>query len=250
MKKIKYSIFILIIFASLFFLLGPEMVPENIQPQEILNLATDNDIIIIFNSGGWGDTPLEKAKDFAPIIEGLEETLNGWGYKSVVVPYTRTKDGLLGRITGAKDFFESFKSSSGILAKDLEFLAENLPDKKIIVTGLSNGATLVAKTYEKISEETKNSVYAITVGAPFWAGDFKSGNILQLDNRGKDSLARGDAKSLALTLIKAPFKWISSKFNGQNLTFSQILHAPGHDYFWSSSEVSSEIVTFLENKLH
>ncbi len=45
------------------------------------------DVIIIFNSGGWGNTPLEKAEDFATIIRGIQETLNQWGYNSIVVSY-------------------------------------------------------------------------------------------------------------------------------------------------------------------
>lgn len=248
MGKFKYLTFALVVLGCLFFLFGPEVAPENYQFQNLLDLAAQNDVIIIFNSGGWGNTPLEKAEDFAPIIEGIEKTLNEWGYNSLVVPYTRTKDNLLGKIAGTKDFLNSFNSSSEILAKDLEFLTKNLPDKKIIVAGLSAGGAFVDETMEKISDEAKNSVYAIAAGIPFWQETFKSENILQLNNNGRDSLAEGDVKSLALVLIKAPFKWISTKINGQNLTFSQAIQAPGHEYFWDSPEVGSQIVSFLEDK--
>ena len=103
MKKVKRFIFFLVILCGLFFLFGPEVNPENLQPQELLNLATQNDVIIIFNSGGWGNTPLEKAEDFAPIIEGIEKTLKDWGYNSLVIPYIRTKDDFLGKITGRSE---------------------------------------------------------------------------------------------------------------------------------------------------
>ena len=247
MKKVKRFIFFLVILCGLFFLFGPEVNPENLQPQEVLNLATQNDVIIIFNSGGWGNTPLEKAEDFAPIIEGIEKTLKDWGYNSLVIPYIRTKDDFLGKITGAKDFLSSFKSSSEILAEKVEFLVEQFPDKKIIMAGFSSGAALVDETIEEISENSQ--IYAIEVGTPFWAETFESENILQLNNNGKDSLSAGEIRTLLFTLIKAPVKWISSKVSGQNLPFSQAFHAPGHDYFWSSPEVGPQIVTFLENKI-
>ena len=238
----------MVVFGGLFFLFGPEVIPENFQFQEILNSATNSDVIIIFNSGGWGNTPLEKAEDFTPIIEGIQQTLSERGYNSLVIPYIRTKDDFLGKITGARDFLSSFKSSSEILAEKVEFLVEQFPDKKIIMAGLSSGAALVDETIEEISENSQ--IYAIEAGVPFWMKTFESENILQLNNNGKDSLSAGEIRTLLFTLIKAPFKWIFSKMNGQNLPFPQAFHVPGHDYFWDSPEVGSQIVSFLENKFH
>ena len=251
MKKIKRSVLILVLLGSLFFVFAPEVVPENYQFQELLNLAVQNDVIIIFNSGGWGNTPLEKAEDFTPIIEGIKKTLEDFGYNSLIIPYIRTENTLSGKIAGARDFLSSYNSSSKILAKKVEFLTENLPDKKIILTGLSAGGALVDETMGKI--EAKASVYAIEAGVPFWTPPsrhpYNSENILQLNNSGKDSLSAGEIRTLLFTLIKAPVKWISSKISGQNLPFSQAFHAPGHDYLWDSPEVGSQIVTFLENKI-
>jgi len=248
MKKIKHFTLFLVILGSLFFLFGPEVIPENSQFQEFSNL-TNKDIIVIFNSGGWGNTPLEKAEDFTPIIKGIQETLNNLGYNSVVIPYIRTKDSLLGKISGARDFFNSFQSSSEALSEKVEILTNNFPDKKIIITGLSSGGALVEETMEKIPVKAQNSVCAITAGTPFWSKTFGLNNALQLDNNRKDSLAVGEKKALIFTLLKAPFKWISLKINGQNLTLSQSFQAPGHNYHWSSPEVGPQIVTFLKNRL-
>jgi hypothetical protein len=227
MQTLKYLIIGLVVSGALFFLFGPETIPDNFQPPEILVAVDDSDVVIIFNSGGWGNTPIEKAEDFAPIIEGIQETLSGWGYKSVVIPYNRTKNNFFGRIRGIREFLNQFKNSS-------EDLAESLPDKKIIVAGLSNGATFVTETHKKISEKVRDSVYTVAVGTPFWAKTIDSDNILQLDNIGKDSLVRGDVKSLILSLIKTPFV---GRF-----------YAIGHDYFWGSPEVNSQIAAFLEDK--
>lgn len=242
MQTLKKTIIFLIVVSALLFLFGQEIIPENLQPQEILNAAANSDVIIIFNAGGWGNTPFEEAQDFAPIIEGIQGTLNEWGYKSVVVPYTRTKDGFWGRITGLKEFFNSFKNTSEGLAEEIEFLKEKLPDKKIIIAGLSSGGTFVTETYKKISEEAKGSVYTIAAGTPFWTEEVQSENILQLNNNGKDSLCMGEVKTLLLSLLKTPLRWLSSK--------SQAFYAPGHEYYWPSPEVNPQIVTFLENKFH
>lgn len=248
MRKIKLFTFTLIIFGSLFFLFGPEVLPENNQFQELLNSASGNDIIIIFNSGGWGNTPFEKAEDFAPIVEEIQKTLNGYGYDSIVIPYQRTKNTLSGKIASAKDFLNFFNSSSDTLAEDLEFLAESLPDKKIIVAGLSSGGAFVEKTMEKLSEEVRDSVYGIEAGVPFWHENFQSENTLRLTNNGKDSLSVGEAKVLLFSLVKTPFRWIFSKINGQNLPLALSFRAPGHEYLWDLPEVGPKIISFLEEK--
>ncbi len=248
MKKIKYLIFVSIVLGSLFFLFRPEVLPENNQFQELLNSASGNDVIIIFNSGGWGDTPLEKADDFAPIISGIEATLNDWGYRSIVIPYERTKDGFLGKITGAKGEIENFPESSKKLVKEVEeFLKEN-PSKKIIIAGLSNGAAFVDKTTKNL-DEFKNSILAIEVGVPFWHSASKLENALQLDNNGKDSLAVGKIEVLVATLFKTSFKWIMAKISGDDLSLVQALQAPGHKYSWDAPEVGPQIVSFLKEKI-
>ncbi|MDI6591523.1 MAG: hypothetical protein QME61_01075 [Patescibacteria group bacterium] len=250
MLRIKKIVISLIFLIVLIFLFAPPIIPENFQFQQLLNSASQEDVIIIFNSGGWGNTPLEEAKDFAPIIEGIQNTLNEWGYNSLVIPYARTKDNLFGKITGARDFLNSFKSSSEILAKKVEFLAKKFPDKKIILAGLSTGGAFVNKTIEKISIKTRDSVYGIVAGIPFWYRDSQSENILKLDNNGRDSLAVGNLKSLTFSLIKAPLRWILAKFDSQNLKFSQTGQiAVGHFYSWDSPEVGPQIVNFLEEKI-
>jgi len=247
MKKLKYLIFSLVVLGGLFFLLGPEAIPDNFQPQEILETAKNSDVIIIFKSGGWGNTPFEKAEDFGPIVKEIQKTLNGWGYNSIVISYNRTKDNFSGKMAGAKDFLNSFESSSNLLAEEIEFLVEKLPDKKVIMTGLSAGGAFVTKTYEKVSEEARSSILTITAGTPFWVKSPDSENILQLNNVGKDSLAKGEIKTLFLSLFESPLKWVSAKISGRNLSLSRISNQfIGHTYDWNTA--APEITLFLEIK--
>jgi len=247
MKKIKYFIITLIFLGSLFFLFGPEVLPENQQFNDFLSIASKNDVVIIFNSGGWGNTPPEKAKDFAPIIEKTQKILNEWGYNSVVIPYARTKDSFWGKITGTKEIFQSFSDQAQKLSGDInKFLAEN-PNKKIIIAGLSNGAAFVNETTKRIPQDWRKQVYAIEIGSPFWEKALDSENILYLNNKGKDSLAAGEIKTLILNLFKAPFKWVLAEFSGKEITLSKALYLSGHEYSWQA--VEPELVSFLDSRL-
>jgi pimeloyl-ACP methyl ester carboxylesterase len=248
MGKVKYSVVIIIISGGLFFLFCPKVVPNNLQPQEILNVVQSSDVIIFFNSGGWGNTPFEKAEDFGPIVKEIQATLEDWGYDSVVIPYNRTKNSFLGKVDGARDFLNYFESSSNVLAGEIEFLTEKLPEKKIIVAGLSAGGAFVTKTYDKISERAKDSILTIAAGTPFWLKSSDSQNILQLDNDGKDSLSRGEIKALLLSLVEPPIKWISARISGEKVPLSLITNQfVGHYYDWETA--SPEIISFLEEKM-
>lgn len=248
MQILKKATLFFIIIGSLFFLYGPVVTPENLQPQQILEKAKNSDIIIIFNSGGWGNTPFEKAEDFGPIVKEIQKTLNDWGYNAIIIPYSRTKDSFLGKIAGAKDFLNSFYSSSRILADEIEFLVQNLPDKKIVMAGLSAGGAFVIKTYEKISERTKASVLAITAGTPFWIKISDSENVLNLNNAGKDSLAKGEIKTLLLSLFESPLKWLFARISGENLSLSRLTNQfISHTYNWQTT--APEITSFLFGKI-
>ena len=241
-KKLAF-ILIILVFTCIF--LSLEINPKRIN--NISNLASDSDIVIIFNSGGWGNTPPEKADDFFPIVKEIQHIFKEWGYSSIVVPYERTEDNIIGRITGAKDFLGFFDTSSDFLAEDVDSLIKNLPNKKIIITGLSNGGAVAIKTYEKLSEEIRGSIFVIAAGIPFWIENDESKNILQLNNDNKDSLAIGNVVELSLAAIKSPFRWIFSKIDRNNKPI-EVFYTSGHGYEWSSG-AGSAIKLFLEENV-
>jgi len=249
MKKIKYLIFTSVIFGGLFFLFRYDAPPDNILFKNFVNSKPQEDVVIIFNSGGWGNTPIEKADDLAPIIRGIEKDLTDRGSKSIVVPYERTKKGFLAKISGAKEMFSYFPDQSGELAGEVKTFLENNPGKKVVMVGLSNGAIFVDETMKKINS-FQNSVLAVEIGSPFWQKKMDSENILRLDNGNKDSLTKGDVKTLLLTLLKAPGKWFLAKASGSELSFSMALSFPEHKYSWESPGVSYAIGSFLDGKIN
>ena len=242
----KAIILILLILGALIFLCNPVTGYSNQKLQEILSAAEDKDVIIIFNSGGWGDTPFEKADDFAPVIKEVQGNLSEWGYDSVVIPYQRTKTGFFGRLAGMKDFLSGFNYSSENLSKTVEFISENMPDKKIVVAGLSSGGGLTSETMEKIPKENR-SVFAIAAGAPFFT-KHSNANTLLLTNEGEDILSKDDFK-LFFYAVRAPFRWLAMNISGERISLAQCFDVPGHKYYWSSKEVNSQITSFLAKEL-
>ncbi|GAI55805.1 unnamed protein product, partial [marine sediment metagenome] len=72
--KMKKNIVISFLLIGLIILFEPGDLPDNSQFQEGLNSVSQDEIVIVFNSGGWGNTPVDEAGDFKPIIEGVQET--------------------------------------------------------------------------------------------------------------------------------------------------------------------------------
>jgi hypothetical protein len=249
MKKVKYSILFLTLVAGLFFLFGYNALPNNTSFENLAIAKLPEDVVIVFNSGGWGNTPVEKAEDLTPIIKGMEEELNRRGYQSIVVPYERTKEGFLAKIRGAREMFGYFQKQSDDLSSGVEAFLKNNPGKKVIMVGLSNGASFVDETMKKINN-FQDSILAIEIGNPFWQKKMDSENILRLDNENQDSLTKGDVKTLLSTLLKGPGKWFLAKISGASLEFSTAFSFPEHKYSWESFGISHSVASFFDSKIN
>ena len=211
-------------------------------------ISDDKKILVVFDSGGWGNTPVEKANDFGSVINGVKKTLNDMGYSVVVVSYNRTKNGFLGKLNGLEEIIDSFKFQSNQLADQIEHFLKNRPKSDVVMIGLCTGGGFVNETMRKISYKFKSRVYAIEAGVPFWIDSTQSRNIIKLDNNGRDSLATGQLGVLTLSLLKAPERWFLAKIKGENISLPYTINAPGHKYSWKSPEVGPKIVSFLETK--
>jgi hypothetical protein len=245
-KTFALLFFLLLVFAFVF---GLSFLPDNSQFKDFLG-SNDfkEDILIVFNSGGWGDTPIEEAKDLTPIIEGIQETISQKGYRSAVVPYVRSAEGFMGRMGASRETFSYFRKQSAESAAALsEFIKEN-PGKRILLVGLSNGAVFVDETMKKL-KNAGNSVFAIEIGMPFWEKKTYSENILRLDNDNGDSLTAGQVSVLVPTALKAPFKWILAKITGSGESFSEMFFFSTHQYCWDSPKTRHQIVSFLDSNL-
>lgn len=218
---------------------------EKPQIQKFLSTSPPADCLIIFNSGGWGNTSLKKTTDFLSVVRGIKKELNQRGYSSLIVPYRRTKENLFSKVAGVKELLNFFRSQSRQLAKQINTFLKNNPNKKVIITGLSLGAHFVDETMRHVKNNP--SVLVIKVGVPFWSDHFFFENVLEI-NREKDALAEGDTKVLFLALLKGIAKWIRAKLKGQSLPPGKAVYVPGHVYSWDSPFIREQIIAFLEKK--
>lgn len=237
---IFFPLFLTIIF--FFFRLRFRMNVE--QFRKFLQSAHKNDIIIIFNPGGWGYTPLEKSDDFSPVVEGIKKTLCDLGHNPIIIPYLRAKNSFLGKITVIKEALNSFNEHNVFSEEVEDFLNKN-PDKKVIMVGLSFGAYFVDKVMEKFSESFKNRIFAIELGSPFWKNPSPE-NILRFNNDGADPISKGEIKGVTKGFFRIYFKWILEVIFGRKISLSEMLHFKGHDYSWLRLE--PEITPFLEKQ--
>ncbi|PIR02158.1 MAG: hypothetical protein CO144_00440 [Candidatus Nealsonbacteria bacterium CG_4_9_14_3_um_filter_35_11] len=233
-RKLKFIIFSLVFFSiaswlwfELCFLEGNALTFW----QELVKAGEENEVVIIFNPGGWGTTPFDEALDFAPIVENIKSTIENFGYKTAVVPYFRTKNNFFAKIGSVNEFFTSFHSQSKKMAQNLEGLIKEDENLDILMVGLSSGATFVNETVDKLSEDAKESVLAIGMGLPFWNKSTNSPNALFLDKQGKDPLSSGNIPMLIFALIKSPFH----------------PKIEGHFYFWE--DVEDEITVFCQKNI-
>lgn len=206
--------------------------------------AVDKDVVIIFNSGGWGWKSVEETPGWSGIIEGIKSKLDGWGQESLVLNYRRTGNGVRSCV---KEFIEvaaCYPSKSGELSRRVEFLTDHIPNLKVIVAGESNGTVIVDKTMDILKDNPR--VFSIQTGTPFWHKSTALNRTLLLNSNG-ETLDTFSCGNIAVMLWVSFKSWVGlSSLEDNPGTVLSWLRAPGHDYSWQYPVVYSEIVNFLE----
>ncbi|OGO31330.1 MAG: hypothetical protein A2Z29_05400 [Chloroflexi bacterium RBG_16_56_11] len=206
--------------------------------------ARNKDVIVIFNSGGWGWSTARQGEGWATIIDGIRSQLDDLGYSSAVVNYRRTSGGLWGCI---KEFIEAarrYPHKARDLAMRVEFLTDHLPGLKIIVAGESTGTVITDKTMAFLKD--KSQVYSIQTGMPFWNSPVTFDRTLLVNSNGKgiDTFSRGNVPAMVWATFKS---WLGlsspDDVPGDILSW---LKAPGHDYSWQYPGVYDQVIKFLD----
>jgi hypothetical protein len=207
--------------------------------------ARDTDVVIVFNSGGWGWNLTMETPGWASILDGIKSELDNLGYKSLVLNYRRTSSGVWGCI---KEFIEAvarYPRKARELAKRVEFLTDHIPSLKVIVTGESTGTVISDKAMGILQD--KPQVYSIQTGTPFWHKPTALDRTLLMNSNGKgiDTFSYGNVPAVVWATFKSWFGLSSTEDNPGNIL--SWLRAPGHDYSWQYPGVCSEVVKFLAN---
>lgn len=203
--------------------------------------AKDKDFVVIFNSGGFGWTPIEETPDGQVFITGIESELTALGYSSLLLDHFRTAETLNGCLSEFMVEAGLYPSKAEDLASRVEFLTCHIPGIKVILTGESNGAGICERVMHILRENTQ--VYSIQLGPPFWTKDSSSDRSLVLRSNGEipDAFSQGDIITIIRSNLEALFG-ISQDNPGNILLY---IGAPGHDYSWEYEEIRSQIISSL-----
>jgi hypothetical protein len=212
--------------------------------QELMKAGENSDVVIVFNSGGWGTVPFDQAFDFNSIINETKNLIEQKDYKVSIVQYYRTKENFFAKIASLKDMLFNFPDSSKVFSERINKFLEENPNDKIIMAGLSNGASFVDAAMDDLKDQ--GNVWAIELGAPFWKNNTKSDNIISYNNQA-DILANGKLVQILFSLIKTPFVWTYNNVLGNHISISQAMHVNGHDYYWQ--QIKDDVATFVDKEL-
>ncbi len=207
--------------------------------------ARDRDVVVLYNSGGWGWNLTKDSPGWASILEGIKSQLEKQGYNPLVLTYRRTSRGIWGCV---KEFFEAanhYPHKAWDQAERVEFLTHHIPNLKIIVAGESTGTVISDRTMGFLKDEPR--VYSIQTGTPFWYKPIVLGRTLLMNSNGRgiDTFSHGNITAMVWATFKGWFGLTSPDENPGNIL--SWLKAPGHDYSWQYPGVCSEVVKFLDS---
>ena len=206
--------------------------------------AHDKDVVVIFNSGGWGWNFLENSPGWYDISNGIRAELDKWGYTSALLNYRRTSESFRGVIDEFVEVITDYPSKAENLAHRVEFLTTHLPELKVIVTGESNGTVMSDSAMNILRDNPQ--VYSIQTGPPFWHQNVMLERTLVLDSNGMtpDCFSQGDIPAILWASLKALVGLSPPEEDPGRILY--FFRAPGHDYRWQYPGVYSQITSFLE----
>ncbi len=203
--------------------------------------AKDKDIVIIFNSGGFGWTLIEETPEGQDFVTGIESELTISGYSALLLNHFRTAKTLNGGISELMAEASLYPSKAKDLALRVEFLTSHIPGIRVILAGQSNGAGICERVMRILKDNQQ--VYSIQLGPPFWNDTIELDRSLVLRSNGliPDSFSHGDIITIIRSNLEALFG-ISQENPGHILLY---IGAPGHDYSWEYEGVRSQIIESL-----
>ena len=218
---------------------------ENIDNSSIQLAAQGKDVVLIWNSGGWGRKSLEDDPDWVVIFDGIEAELRDMGYSSVVVNYIRSEDNLRGLLREIRGALMGYPSRAEELADEVNLLTQNNSDCRVILIGLCDGAIFVNAAMKHLEDNPR--VYSIQASQPFWYRASDSQRSLVLNDNGEtpDILTSGSFLWYLIRENAWRLPTTEKPGGGAVMASSRYLKAPGHEYLWSQPGVRSKITSFL-----
>ena len=202
----------------------------------------DTSVLVLFNSGGYGWTSLDKASGYATIINAIESHLVSRKCSVSVLSYQRAFRTLRGYISEILNAGAKSIAKPSELALRLRFLWNHLPNLKVILTAESNGTVMSNQVMRLMADESR--LFSIEFGPPFWYKNYQNERIMNLRSNGTvpDAFSYGHWRRAIMANIAA-ILGKSPKAPGNVLLY---VGAPGHDYNWHDYPLIREkVLAFL-----
>lgn len=204
-------------------------------------LTASEDVVIISSPGGWGRIPVADG-EWKSVVQGMEATLIAWGYSPVWLDMVRTGDSMSDLLDEMSEVLTSYAFKGRELATLVDFLTSHNPQLRVIITGLSQGASHVDRAMRYLQDNPR--VFSIVGGPPFFQPSLESEQTLVLRSNGEvpDSWSQGPRRTIAQAFGAAPLKWLASGMRGK---IANYVKTPGHMYEWTYPQVQAQIVQFM-----
>ena len=203
----------------------------------------DTDVLVLFNSGGYGWTGLDKASGYATIVDKVEATLRARGCRVVVLSYQRAYRSVRGYVSEILNAGAKSTTKPKELAVRLRFLWRHLPQLRVLMASESNGTVMSNQVMRLLPDE--NRLFSIEFGPPFWYDNVTGERVLNMRSNGKvpDAFSYGHWRRA----FKANIDALRGKNPAAAGNVLFYVGAPGHDYNWHDyPAIRENVLSFLK----
>lgn len=189
-----------------------------------------SDILILFNSGGYGWTALDKASGYATIVSAIEDELVARRCRVMVLNYQRAYRSIRGYVSEILNAGAKSIAKPAELATRLRFLWRHLPGLRILMAAESNGTVMSNQVIRLLPDEAR--LFSIELGPPFWYQSFMNERVINLRSNGTtpDAFSYGQWRRA----FKANWDAIRGRHPSAPGNVLLYIGAPGHDYNWDN----------------
>jgi hypothetical protein len=101
--------------------------PEDFHFRELAYFPLNCDVVVA-GIGGWGNVPFDRARDLAPTVLAMRESLLSWGRSVLVVPYPRVKgESFADRLAHQAEMSGLHHARSRVFAREIAELSGGAP---------------------------------------------------------------------------------------------------------------------------
>jgi len=204
-------------------------------------------VLVVVNLGGWGRVPVEAARDLSPALAGMHRWLRARGKQTAQVVCRRGDVGPHADLSILTEMAGFHHTRARELALALCRLRRARPGLRILMVGLSNGATFTDQVMDQFAPGDDHRIFAVEIAPPFWRSTLCRPNVLRLDNEGLDPLPAGELGVLVGASVFGLFQYALARVRGRVLRFEEVFHVPGHDYSWPV--LAADVTAFLDRQL-